>query len=100
MTDPSNFRSIEFWIAVLIALIVKIKTSAQLGPVKVFTTIAVAVGAAWVGTDWTAEILGMPEPVAAAIVTLTAEGVMRWMLIALDDPRKAIDLWKHWRGGH
>ena len=97
MTDPSSFRSPEFWVAVAIALIVKIKTTAQLGPVKVITTIMVAVGAAWVGTDFAAQSLGVAEPVAAAIVTLTAEGVMRWLLLAVDDPKNAIDLWKHWR---
>ncbi|WP_313351224.1 hypothetical protein [Paracoccus sp. (in: a-proteobacteria)] len=43
MTDPSSFRSPEFWVAVAIALIVKIKTTAQLGPIKVITIIAVAV---------------------------------------------------------
>lgn len=97
MTDPSSLRSPEFWVAVAIALIVKIKTTAQLGPVKVITTIIVAVGAAWIGTDYTAQVLGVPEPVAAAIVTLTAEGAMRWMMIAVNDPRQAIDLWRHWR---
>ncbi len=97
MTDPSSFRSPEFWVAVAIALIVKIKTTAQLGPIKVITTIAVAVGAAWIGTDYTTLVLGVPEAVAAAIVTLTAEGLMRWLMIAVNDPRQAIDLWRYWR---
>lgn len=97
MTDPSPFRSADFWIAVGVALIVKIKTSASLGPVKVITTIIVAVGAAWIGTDYAAEVFGVPEPIAAAVVTLTAEGLMRWLLIAVNDPKQAIDLWKHWR---
>lgn len=96
MMDEDGQR-LEFWIAVAVALIVKIKTTAQLGPVKVVTTIMVAVGAAWVGTEWTAQRMGIPEPIAAALVTLTAEGVMRWALIAVDDPTRAIDLWKHWR---
>lgn len=97
MSDPSPFRSMDFWIAVGVALIVKVKTSASLGPAKVITTIAVAVGAAWIGTDYAAEVIGVPQPVAAAIVTLTAEGVMRWLLIASEDPRQALDLWKYWR---
>ena len=97
MADPSNFRSVEFWIAVLVALLVKIKTSAQPGPLKVVTTIAVADGAAWVGTDWTAEILGMPAG-RRRHRRLDRRGRDALMLIALDDPRKAIDLWKHWRG--
>ncbi|MDN3713460.1 hypothetical protein QWZ10_20040 [Paracoccus cavernae] len=56
------------------------------------TTIVVAVGAAWVATDYTAEVLGVPEPVAAAIVTLTAEGAMRWLLMAVDNPKNAISI--------
>lgn len=34
----------------------------------------------------------MPEPVAAAIVTLTAEGAMRWLLMAVDNPKNAISI--------
>lgn len=97
MTDPSPFRSLDFWIAVGVALIVKVKSSAQLGPVSVITTAIVAIGAAWIGTDYAAEILRVPQPIAAAVVTLTAEGAMRWLLIAVNDPKQAIDLWKHWR---
>lgn len=95
MTDPS-FKTLDFWIAVAIALIVKIKTSAQLGPFKVITTVAVAVGAAWIGSDYAAKVFGVPQPVAAAVVTLTAEGAMRWVLMAVNDPRQAIDLWRYW----
>ena len=95
--DLTQLKSPDFWIAVVVALIVKIKTSAQLGPAQVVTTIVVAVGAAWVGTDYAAQVFGMPEAVAAAIVTLTAEGAMRWLLLAVNDPKGAIDLWKHWR---
>lgn len=97
MDDPSPFRSPDFWIAVLVALLVKIKTSAQLGAWQVITTILVAVGAAWVGTDYASEVFGVPQAVAAAIVTLTAEGAMRWLLLLVNDPKQAIDLWKHWR---
>lgn len=97
MTDPSPFRSLDFWIAVGVALLVKVKTSASLGPVKVITSMLVAAGAAWVASDYAAQTFGVPLPIAAAIVTLTAEGAMRWLLIAADDPRQAIDLWKHWR---
>jgi hypothetical protein len=92
------FKSVEFWIAVLVAVVVKIKTSKRLGPMQVMTTISVAIGAAWVGTDWAMERTNLPEPIAAALVALTAEGLMRWVLIALDDPRAAIAIWKEWRG--
>ena len=56
-----------------------------------------AVGAAWVGSDHAAQVFGAPEPVAAAIVTLTAEGAMRWLLLAINDPRWAIDPWRYRR---
>ncbi len=92
-----NLKTPDFWIAVAIALVVKVKTSAQLGAWQVITTIMVAIGAAWVGTDYAAEVFAVPQAVAAAIVTLTAEGVMRWLLIAVNDPRQAIDLWRAWR---
>lgn len=97
MQEPTPLRTPDFWIAVAVALIVKIKTSQQLGPWKVLTTLIVGVGAAYVGTDWAAQVTGAPELVAAAMVALTAEGAMRWILIALNDPKTAIDLWKHWR---
>ncbi|MDK8871480.1 MULTISPECIES: hypothetical protein [Paracoccus] len=97
MTDPGPFRSADFWIAVGVALIVKIKTSASLGPVKVITSMIVAAGAAWVASDYAAETFGVPLPIAAAVVTLTAEGAMRWLLIAVNDPKQAIDLWRYWR---
>ena len=93
-----DFKSLDFWIAVGVALLVKIRTSNQLGPFQVFLTLAIAVGAAWVCADYAAEKLGMPQAIAAAIVTLTAEGVMRWILIALNDPKQIISLWKFWRG--
>jgi hypothetical protein len=90
-------KTFEFWIAVAVAVLVKIRTSRSLGWWQTLTTIAVAVGAAYVGTDWAQARTGLPEPVAAALVALSAEGVMRWLLIALDDPKKAIDLWRDWR---
>ena len=97
MPDPSPFKTPDFWVAVAIALIVKVKTSAQLGPVKVITTVVVAIGAAWVSAEYFADLLGVPLAISAGLITLTAEGAMRWILIAVNDPRQAIDLWKYWR---
>lgn len=97
MSDPGPLRSPDFWIAVVVALIVKIKTSQQLGPCKVITTLIVGIGAAYVGADWAGQMIGAPEAVAGAVVALTADGVMRWILIALNDPKAVIELWKLWR---
>lgn len=87
-----NLKTPDFWIAVAVAQVVKIKTSSQLGAWQVITTIIVAIGAAWVGTDYAAKVLGVPQAVAAAIVKLTAKGAMRGLLIAMNDLRQAIDL--------
>lgn len=92
-----TWKTFDFWLAVAVAIIVKVKTSKRLGPWQVATTIFVAVGAAYVGTEFTVERTGVPEAVAAALVALTAEGVMRWLLMAVDDPATAISLWREWR---
>lgn len=91
------WKTMDFWLAVAIAVVVKVKTSKRLNAWQVATTIFVAVGAAYVGTDYTSQRTGVSEPVAAALVALTAEGVMRWILMALDDPGIAIELWRGWR---
>ena len=91
-------KPIEFWIAVGVAVIVKIKTSQRITPLQALMTIAVSVGAAYVATDWVASVSGMSEAVAAALVALTAEGVMRWVLSLSDNPQTALDWIKAWRG--
>lgn len=93
------WKTVDFWVAVLVAVAVKVKTSKRLSAWQVITTIFVAVGAAYVATDYTVDRTGLSEPVAAALVALTAEGLMRWVLVALDDPRAAIGLWHAWRNG-
>ena len=95
--DPNPLRSPDFWIGVAIALVVKIKSNKSLNPWQVATTMFVAIGAAWIASGYAADVLNIPEAVSAALVTLTAEGLMRWLLLAVNDPKHAIDLWKEWR---
>lgn len=92
------WKSVDFWVAVAVAVLVKIKTSRTLRPWQATTTIVIAVGAAWVATPLVIGRTWLTEPVAAALVALTAEGLMRWTLVALDDPRQVIALWRLWRG--
>lgn len=92
-----NWKPIEFWIAVAVAVIVKVRTSERLTLPQAGATIAVAVGAAYVASEFFAQALGINEAMAAALVALTAEGVMRWIIIAVNDPEKAIRLLKEWR---
>jgi hypothetical protein len=91
------WKPIEFWIAVAVAIIVKVRTSERLTFWQVSATIAVSVGAAYVAADWVSEALGTGEALAAALVALTAEGLMRWVIIAINDPQKAIALIKEWK---
>lgn len=90
-------KSIEFWIAVAVAIVVKLRTSERLSFWQVLTSVVVAVGSAYVGAEPIAEWLGIGVVVAAAMVALTAEGLMRWVLLAIDDPRILITLWKEFR---
>lgn len=92
------WRSADFWVAIAVALLVRIRTSRGLRPWQVLTSAAIAVGAAWVATPLLVARTWLDVPVSAALIALTAEGLMRRVLIALDDPRQAIALWRAWRG--
>lgn len=93
----SLWKPIEFWIAVGVAILVKVRTSERLTRWQVVTTILVAIGAAYIAADFLAEQLNITEALAAALVALTAEGVMRWVIITLNDPYEAVKLFKEWR---
>ena len=87
-------KPIEFWIAVAIAVLVKIRTSERLSFWQVVTTIVVAVGAAYIASDWVADWSGMHIGVSAALVALTSEGLMRWAIIASADPIRVLREWR------
>lgn len=93
----SFWKPIEFWIAVAVAILVKIRTSEKLTFWQGITTVLVAIGAAYVASESVAEAMGTTEAIAAALVALSAEGVMRWILIAVNNPKEAIALFKEWR---
>lgn len=90
-------KDIHFWIAVFVAVLIKVRTSERLSWRQVLVTIVVSVGAAYVAASWVAEITNIPEAVAAALVALTAEGLMRLLLVFSSDPAEAIKLWKAWK---
>lgn len=91
-------KTLDFWIAVGVVIMVKIKSSPKLGFWQVSSSITVAIGAAYAGASYASEVFGAPESISGAIVALTAEGVMRWILAGLNNPKEIIDLWKYWRG--
>ena len=95
MEPPKS--NLDFWIAVIVALIVKIKSSKQFSWWETSTTIIVGIGSAWIGYEWVAQNTPLNEPLAAACLSLAGEGVMRWVLIILKDPKQIIDLWKYYK---
>lgn len=57
---------------------------------------------AWVFTDPLVWLIGWPRETfvypACALATLTGERLMRVALKVAEDPTRAIDFWKAWRG--
>ena len=92
-------KPLEFWAAILVAIIVKIKTSKQLGPLAVISTIFVSLGAAYSFATPLSSWLGVNEVLIAALVALTSEGVMRWLIQLSNDPSELKTLLSLWRGG-
>ena len=92
------WKSPEFWIAVAIAILVKMRTSSKLSFLQTVYTIVVALGAAYIATEWVSFRTGIPEPITAGLIALTAEGLMRKALCVVENPKEAIDLLKMWRG--
>lgn len=95
MEPPKS--NLDFWIAVSVALLVKIKSSRQFNWWESTTSIAVGIGCAWIGSDWVAQNTMLNGPIAAACLALAGEGVMRWVLLVLKDPKQIIDLWKYYK---
>jgi hypothetical protein len=91
------WKSPEFWVAVAVATTVKLRTSGRLTPLQALVTVAVAVGAAWAGSEWVSERFGIPEVIAAALVALTAEDIMRRILIWTGDPGSFVSFLRDWR---
>jgi len=91
------WKTPEFWVAVAVATVVKLRTSGRLSPLQVLVTVSVAVGAAWAGAPWVSDRFGLPEVIAAALVALTAEDIMRRILIWVSDPGAFVAFVRDWR---
>lgn len=88
----------RFWAAVLGAAFVRVVTSENHSLLRSVLTVAMAVFSAWIFTDVTLDYLNLPpatyrNPVAA-LLALTGEGLMRFAIAAVNDPRKILDLWR------
>lgn len=96
-------HDLAFWFAALGAAVLKIILSPWLGVVKGVISVASALLVAIIFTDPLLAYLHL-NPTAyknavAALVALTGEGVVRWLLQLVSDPTKILAVVKAWRGG-
>lgn len=96
-------HDLAFWFAALGAAVLKIILSPWLGVVKGVISVASALLVAIIFTDPLLAYLNL-NPTAyknavAALVALTGEGVVRWLLQLVSDPTKVLAVVKAWRGG-
>jgi len=99
MWQPDSDQS--FWLAVFGATIVKMATSPYKSLIRAILTGFAAVFAAWIFTDpfinWfslSQEVYRVP---AAALLALTGEGIMRFLIRTANDPTQLLDWWDKWR---
>lgn len=96
-------QDLVFWIVAIGATILKVLLSPWAGFLRAAISIVSALFLAVVFTEALVSYLNLnPEtyktPVAA-LVALTGEGLTRWLLQLVADPRKIVSLFKVWRGG-
>ena len=92
----------RFWLASLGAALVRLVTSERRSVVQSVVLVAVAVFAAWAFTDAVLDWLALPEHIyrtpVTALVALTGENVMRWLMRMSEDPARIIDVVRTWLG--
>lgn len=90
------------WLAAALAVVVKLLLSPSLSLRRALGTAAAALLAAWVGTDPVCHILGWEgeqmRTLAAALLALTGENIVRRILDLSDNPAQIKALWDIWRG--
>ena len=92
-------KPLEFWVAIVVAVVVKLSTSARLGFWGRLASTVVAIGSAYAFSHPIAEWLGLNLILIAALVTLSSEAVMRTVLHMVHDPEQLKELFRIWRGG-
>lgn len=92
-----ELKSVEFWVAVAVAILVKVRTSEQLTWAGAAFTIAVAAGAAYSLSGPVSSYLNAHETLVAALLALMADGIMRWLIRMADQPARLLKLLKEWK---
>lgn len=96
-------HDLAFWLAVGGATVVKLLTSPYGGPIRALATVIAAVFSAYFFTQPAMAALGLDPntytTAMAAVMALTGEGAMRFIINVSNDPTKALEILKMWRGG-
>lgn len=92
---------ITFWLAVFGATIVKVLTSPYHSLRRTSVMVFVAVFSAWIFTDPVVHHLGLNAEdyrnAVAALICLTAEGVVRAVIHVSNNPQELLEIYKRWR---
>lgn len=93
---------LKIWISVTVAIIFKLITSESLSLMKAIATVISAVFCAWVFTEPVLMFFQMDKETyelpMAAVLALTGEGIIRWLVSISNDPKEIIDMIRKLRG--
>ena len=92
----NEYWDLRFWLAVAGAAFIKLMTSPWHSPTRAVITVSAAVFSAWAFTDPVVDWLKLdPElyrNAVAAVLALTGEGLMRWLINIT--PERFIEVWR------
>jgi hypothetical protein len=96
-------HDMAFWLSAAGATVIKILTSQYGGPIRMAASVLAALFSAYFFTSPALHFLGLDPEVyttlMAAVMALTGEGIMRFIISLSNNPEKVIDLFQLWRKG-
>jgi hypothetical protein len=102
MLDHDLSHDVKFWLVVGVATLIKVLTSAIVSYKVVLVSMITGFFGGWIFTGPFLKFFeldhGIYEYPAAALIALTCEGIMRWIISLANDPMKILDVIKTWRG--
>lgn len=92
----------SFWVALIVATVIRVFTSPVHSLWRAGLLVLTSVFTAWVATDPILDILHLDPAIykaaVGAVVALTADGIVRFLIETARNPSTLIDLWKKFRG--
>lgn len=99
----NNIGDLWFWIVAIGAAILKIALSPWAGYLAVLISFGAGLFSAFVFADPVMAYFNLDQNIyrnlAIAVVVMTGEGVVRWLIYVSSKPSRIIDLIKLWRNG-